>query len=149
MLSDPFLYLSLFFKTHRDEYYRRLQRVRTHGEWTEWLRYFLRSVQETSKQAVDSAREILDLFEADRQAIRDGAGRSSGSVLQVQEVMQRRPLVTITEATKRSGLTYATVRSALETMERLGLVHEVPDRPSRTFHYARYLAILERGTEPL
>ena len=149
VLSDPLLYLSLFFKTHRDEYYRRLQRVRTHGEWEEWLRYFLRGVQETSKQAVDSAREILDLFEADRQTIRDGAGRSASSVLQVQEVMQRRPLVTIAEATKRSALTYATVRSALETMERLGLAREVPDRPARTFHYARYLDILERGTEPL
>jgi Fic family protein len=149
VLSDPLLYLSLFFKTNRDEYYRRLQRVRTHGEWEEWLRYFLRGVQETSKQAVDSAREILALFERDRQTIRDGAGRSAGSVLQVQEVLQRRPLVSIAEATKRSALTYATVRSALETMERLGLVREVPGRPARTFHYARYLDILERGTEPL
>ncbi|MEO0560242.1 MAG: Fic family protein, partial [Bacteroidota bacterium] len=118
VLSDPLLYLSLFFKTHRSEYYERLQRVRTHGEWREWLQYFLRGVQETSKQAVDTARDILDLFERDRQVIRDGVGRSSGSVLQVQEVMQRRPLVTITEAASQSGLTYATVRSAMETLER-------------------------------
>ncbi|MDX1419613.1 MAG: Fic family protein [Rubricoccaceae bacterium] len=149
VLTDPLLYLSLFFKTHRAEYYERLQRVRTHGEWEAWLRYFLRGVQETSKQAVDTAREILELFEADRGRIREGAGRSAGSVLQVQEVMQRRPLVTIAEATKRSSLTYATVRSALETMEQLGLVREIPDRQVRTFHYARYLDILERGTEPL
>ena len=149
VLSDPLLYLSLFFKTNRSEYYERLQRVRTHGEWREWLRYFLRGVQETSKQAVDTARDILDLFDQDRQRIRDEAGRSRMSVLEVQEVMQRRPLVTIPEAVTRSGLTYATVRSALETMERLGLVREIPDRPVRTFHYARYLDILERGTEPL
>jgi len=51
--------------------------------------------------------------------------------------------------TLQSGLTYATVRSAMETMERLGLVNEIRDSPSRTFHYARYLDILERGTEPL
>lgn len=80
---------------------------------------------------------------------RDDAGRSSGSVLRVQEVLQRRPLTTIPEATKRSGPNYATARSALETMERLGLVRELPDRPAPTFHYARYLEILERGTEPL
>jgi Fic family protein len=149
VLSDPLLYLSLYFKTHRAEYYERLQRVRTHGEWEEWLRYFLRGVQETSKQAVDTAREILALFENDRDRIRAGAGRSAGSVLQVQEVLQRHPLVTIAEATRQSGLTYATVRSALETLERIDLVREVPDRPARTFHYARYLDILERGTEPL
>ena len=149
VLSDPLLYLSLFFKTTRDEYYERLQRVRTHGEWAEWLRYFLRGVQETSKQAVDTAHDILALFEADRQAIRGGAGRSAGSVLQVQEAMQRRPLVTIPEVARQSGLTYPTVRSAMETMVRLGVVREVEDRPARTFHYARYLDILERGTEPL
>ena len=149
VLSDPLLYLSLFFKTTRDEYYERLQRVRTHGEWAEWLRYFLRGVQETSKQAVDTTRDILALFEADRQAIREGAGRSAGSVLQVQEAMQRRPLVTIPEVARQSGLTYPTVRSAMETMVRLGVVREVEDRPARTFHYARYLDILERGTEPL
>ena len=149
VLSDPLLYLSLFFKTNRDEYYERLQRVRTHGEWMEWLRYFLRGVQETSKQAVDTARDILGLFEADRQTIRDRAGRSAGSVLQVQEAMQRRPLVTIPEAANRTGLTYATVRSAMERMVGLGVVRELEDRPTRTFHYSRYLDILERGTEPL
>ena len=149
VLSDPLLYLSLFFKTNRDEYYERLQRVRTHGEWTEWLRYFLRGVQETSKQAVDAARDILALFEADRQTIRDRAGRSAGSVLQVQEAMQRRPLVTIPEAADRTGLTYATVRSAMERMVGLGVVRELEGRPTRTFHYACYLDILERGTEPL
>ncbi|MEM6782267.1 MAG: Fic family protein [Bacteroidota bacterium] len=148
VLSDPLLYLSLFFKTHRDEYYERLQRVRTHGDWEGWLRYFLRGVQSTSKQAVDTARDLLALFEQDREHIRAEAGRSAGSVLQVQEVMQRRPLVTIAEAARQSGLNYATVRSALEALSQFGLVREVPDRPARTFHYARYLAILERGTEP-
>ncbi len=149
VLTDPLLYLSLFFKMHRDEYYERLQRVRTHGEWEEWLRFFLRGVQDTSKQAVDTAREILALFDTDRDRIREEAGRSSGSVLQVQEVMQRRPLITIPEAARTSGLTYATARSALEAMKHLGLVREIQDRPARTFHYGRYLEILERGTEPL
>ena len=149
VLSDPLLYLSLYFKTHRDEYYERLQRVRTHGEWGEWLRYFLRGVQETSKQAVDTARDILALFDSDRQAIRENAGRAAGSVLQVQEVMQRRPLLSITEATDRSSLTYPTVRSAMETMAGLGIVREVQGRSPRAFHYARYLDILEQGTEPL
>lgn len=82
----------------------------------------------------------------DRDLIRASAGRA-GSVLQVQEVLQRRSLVTIAEATRRSGLTYATVPSALESLEQLGLVREIPDRPARTFQ--RYLAILEQGTEPL
>lgn len=149
VLSDPLLYLSLYFKNTREEYYERLQRVRTHGEWEGWLRYFFRGVQETSKQAVDAAREILDLFEGDREKIRQHAGRSTGSALQVQEALQRMPLASIPDMVVRTGLTYATVRSALDMLQNLEIVREVPDRPKRTFLYTRYLDILDEGTEPL
>lgn len=150
VLSDPILYLSLYFKTHRDEYYERLQRVRTHGEWEEWLRFFLRGVQETSKGAVDTAREILDLFERDRRRIREAAGARASSVLRVHEAMQRRPLLTIGGAAARSGVSVPTAQKALERMARLGITREVTGgRYGMTFLYKPYMDILERGTEPL
>ena len=150
VLSDPMLYLSLYFKTHRDEYYERLQRVRTHGEWEEWLRFFLRGVQETSKGAVDTAREVLDLFERDRARVRAAAGGRASSVLRVHEAMQRRPLLTIRDAATRSGLSVPTAQKALEQMVAFGVVREVTGgRYGMTFLYERYMAILSRGTEPL
>lgn len=44
LLKQPLLYLSLFFKRHRSEYYRRLDRVRTGGDWEGWLDYLLDGV---------------------------------------------------------------------------------------------------------
>ena len=41
VLSEPLLYLSLYFKKHRDEYYRLLQEVRTDGDWEGWVRFLL------------------------------------------------------------------------------------------------------------
>ena len=78
VMSRPLLYLSLYLKRNRDEYYTRLQRVRTHGEWEEWLRFFLEGVNEVAASATDTTRRLLALVEADRQVIH-GLGRASGS----------------------------------------------------------------------
>ena len=40
-LRKPLLYLSLYLKTHRAEYYRLLQEVREQGAWEAWLAFFL------------------------------------------------------------------------------------------------------------
>jgi Fic family protein len=63
-LSQPLLYLSDFVERHRYDYYDLLQRVRTHGEWTPWLRYFLTGVEETARDAAQRARRLLELREA-------------------------------------------------------------------------------------
>ena len=68
-LSEPLLYLSLYFKTHRDAYYDWLQRVRETGDWEGWLEFFLSGVEETAEGAVSTAKRILGLFEADRARI--------------------------------------------------------------------------------
>ena len=150
VLSAPILYLSLYFKTYREEYYGHLQRVRTDGAWEEWLRFFLEGVQATSKQAVDTARDVLALFDRDRRRIEAEAGRAAGSALRVHEVLQRRPLVSIGDAADRVELSWPTVASAFERMEGLGVVREVTGKDrGRVYLYADYMDVLDRGTEPL
>ena len=150
VLADPILYLSLFFKTHRNEYYDRLQRVRTHGEWEAWLRFFLEGVQATSRQAVDTAREIRALFAQDRQRIEEQAGRAAGSILRVHELMQRHPLLTIPDAAAEINLSKRTVQTSLEWLEENGIVRETTGgQRYRRYVYERYMDILSQGTEPL
>ena len=45
LLREPLLYLSLYFKQHRMEYYRLLNHVRHTGDWEEWLTFFLEGVK--------------------------------------------------------------------------------------------------------
>jgi Fic family protein len=150
VLEEPLLYLSLFFKANRDEYYERLDRVRTHSEWEEWLRFFLRGVYETSQQAVGTAREVLALFASDRDDIKREAGRAAGSVLQVHEAMQRRPRLNVRIATRRTGLSEPTVRKSLDLLEALCIVREeTAGSYGRRYRYTQYLDLLEQGTEPL
>jgi len=59
LLTKPLLYLSLFFKRHREDYYRRLNAVRVEGDWEGWLDFFLDGVATIADEAVASARELF------------------------------------------------------------------------------------------
>jgi Fic family protein len=69
-LKDPMLYLSLYFKQRRKQYYNLLQAVRDRGDWEAWVEFFLTGVVETANEAVETARQLLTLFEEDRARIR-------------------------------------------------------------------------------
>ena len=149
VLKEPMLYLSLYFKLHRDEYYARLQAVRTDGDWEGWLRFFLEGVIETSEQAVETARELLGLFERDKRRI-EALGRPAASALRVHEHLQERPLGTVAGMSKHLGLSAPTVAKSLRHLEALGVVKEITGRRrSRTFAYDAYLQLLAQDTDPL
>src|SRR5882672_9277046 len=148
-LREPLLYLSLYFKAHRQRYYDLLQRVRTEGVWEEWIEFFLEGTETTARQAADTAVQILDLFESDRKKIR-AMGRKAASSLAVHEYLQAHPLTKIGPAAKDLKLSIPTVTSALETLTKLKVAKEsTGKRRDRLFAYPRYLSILSEGTEPL
>lgn len=149
VLRRPLLYLSLYLKTHRAEYYRLLQDVREHGAWEAWLTFFLDGVAETANQAFDAAIGIVGLFRADRLRITTESERA-GSALRVHELLQQHPYLTAGQAVERAGLTMPTINAALADLARLGIVEEVTGRRrGRVFGYRGYLAILSEGTDPL
>ncbi len=149
VLHKPLLYLSLYLKTHRADYYRLLQEVREHGNWEAWLDFFLAGVAETANQAFESATRIVDLFKEDRERITTESDRA-GSVLRIHDLFQQNPFLTSNQLVRETGLSAPTVNAALADLERMGLVEEVTGRRrGRVFSYRRYLAILSEGTDPL
>lgn len=145
-LTSPLLYLSLYLKTHRAEYYRLLQDVREHGAWREWLSFFLRGVEETATQAFTAATRIVQLFEEDRARITAESERA-GSALRVHAGLQRHPFSTTAQLVAATGLSDPTVNATLADLMRLGIVEEVTGRRrGRVFGYRQYVAILGEGT---
>jgi Fic family protein len=148
-LHEPILYLSLYFKTHRQAYYEHLMRVRSNGEWEAWLEFFLEGVKETSNQAVSAARRILALMSSDRKKI-EGLGRPAASVLRVHQYAQTRPIFSIAAAARTVEISFPTASSAVEHLQNVGIVREITGRQrDRVFAYGAYLDILNEGTEPL
>lgn len=149
VLRKPLLYLSLYLKTHRNDYYRLLQEVRERGAWEAWLDFFLAGVADTANQAFDAATRIVDLFKEDRERITAESDRA-GSALRVHDLFQQNPFLTANHLVERTGLSAPTVNAVLADLERLAIVDEVTGRKrGRVFGYRRYLAILGEGTEPM
>ncbi len=149
VLSQPLLYLSLYLKQHRDEYYRRLDAVRRDGDWEAWLDFFLEGVTETAQSAVDTAHRLLALFRDDTTRVQT-LGRAAANALRVFDALRARPLANLSTLAERTGASYPTVSRAIAALERLNIVREITGRKrERVFAYARYLDILNEGTEPL
>jgi Fic family protein len=148
-LKEPILYLSLFLKAHRQNYYELLDRVRATGDWEAWLDFFLGGVAETAEQAASAARRILALLDEDRRKI-EGLGRTSASVLRVFHHAQTSPIFSIGAVSEKTGISFPTVAAAVRHMRRLGLLREITGKQrKRLFVYEGYLAILSEGTEPI
>ena len=148
-LSEPILYLSLYFKSNRQVYYDLLTSVRASGNWETWIEFFLTGVKETSEQAIVSARRLIALLDADRKKI-EALGRPAASVLRVFHYAQTHPILSITPTAEKTGLTFPTVAAAIDHMQRLGILHEITGRQRhRLFAYRTYMDILNEGTEPL
>jgi len=149
VLREPLLYLSLYFKQNRSRYYELLDHVRSDGEWEEWVRSFATGVEETANSAVTTAQRLLEMSEVDRARVQ-GAGRISGSALQVHHALLSRPVNTIARLAADTGLSVPAVTDSLKAMEQLQLVREITGRKRhRVFSYVPYLEVLQQGMEPL
>lgn len=147
VLREPMLYLSLYFKTHRQRYYELLNEVRLTGDWEAWLDFFAEAVIVTAGQAVETARQLLDLANLDRERI-SGLGRAAASVRQIHRALLEHPVATASLLTEKTGISPATVNKALRHLEQLEIVRELTaGKRNRVFSYAKYLGIMSRGTE--
>lgn len=147
VLRSPVLYLSLYLKQNRQRYYELLDRVRTEGDWEAWLAFFLDGVAQTADQAVRSARRLTERFREDRERVQAG-GRKVGSALRVHRALTEHPLLSIGEASRRTGLSFPAASSGMGVLEDLGIAREITGRNrNRLYAYREVLAILDEGTE--
>lgn len=147
LLTQPLLYLSLFFKRHREDYYRRLNAVRVDGDWEGWLDFFLDGVATIADEAVTSARELFALVAADRARVLAQDGMSVVA-LRLFELLPRHPVVTVASVMKLVETTKPTAGRAIELLVAAGvLVETTGKKRDRSFVYRSYLDRLRVGTE--
>jgi Fic family protein len=151
-LRSPLLYLSLYFKEHRPEYYDLLTRVRTAGAWEDWVRFFLRGVQATAQDAQRTIQRMQQQLDEDRAALTalGKLGRSTQSALRLHAALAHQPIATSAELARRSGMPVSSVVRNAQRLIELGLLRELTGRQrGRIYSYHAYLAILNEGTDPL
>ena len=147
VLVEPMLYLSLYFKQHREVYYNLLTHVRETGDWETWLEFFLEGVIETAGAAVDTAHRLLTMLDTDRETL-ERQGRRVGSVLRVHEALANKVILSLTGIRKLTGLSFPAASAAMDILVEQGIAREFTGRRrARLFAYSEYLAILNEGAD--
>ena len=147
LLTKPLLYLSLFFKRHRNEYYRRLNAVRSDGNWEGWLDYFFDGVATIADEAVASARELFGLVTKDRARALEYDG-TSVATMRLFEALPSHPIISVAYAIEQLGVSKPTASRAVETLAKAGVLIEITGKKrDRVWAYQNYLDQLRIGTE--
>ena len=143
LISQPLLYLSLYFKEHRSYYYDLLNRVRTEGDWERWIDFFLEGVEQTALDAVSRACRLVALIQQDKARISQEGGRGANSMLRILDRLSHRPIESIKGIGTATGLSYPSIANALMRLEKMGIVREITGRQrNRLFSYDSYMKIL-------
>jgi Fic family protein len=147
VLKEPMLYLSLYFKTHRQRYYELLNQVRLTGDWETWLAFFADAVIHTATRAVETSQQLMKLSTEDGLRI-NGLKRISGSAHLIHKAMLERPIGSPNWIQEKTQLSPATVNACLRELEKLGIVKEITgQKRNRLYSYVEYIQIMNEGTE--
>jgi Fic family protein len=146
VLRYPLLYLSVFFRRHQAEYYRRLSRVRSDGDWEGWLDYFLDGVATVAKEGVALASGLFAQVSADRAKVLEES-TASVAALRLFELLPANPIITVNTAIRLLATTKPTAGKAVDTLVAAGVLEETTGRQrGREFAYRAYLEKLSSGS---
>ncbi len=136
-LARPLLYLSVFLKANRAEYYDRLTAVRERGHWEQWVQFFLRGISEAAQLATSTARGIVALRDTHR-ARHAGSARA----LQLIDALFEQPVVSVRRVEQIVGCANDTASRLVRRFVDDGLLLEVTGKGrNRLFEFAPYLAL--------
>jgi len=139
-LTRPLLYLSLYLKANRAEYYDRLTAIRQHGHWEPWLAFFLRGVSSTARAATRTAQEIVALRDSHRAAVARHA-----RALALLDALLRQPTVSVSRVAQLVACTFPTAAKLVQDFAQRGWLHEVTGYGrNRLWRYQPYLDLFHR-----
>ncbi|HEX4227847.1 MAG TPA: hypothetical protein VHZ07_04205 [Bryobacteraceae bacterium] len=125
-----------------------LTRVRTNGDWEQWLEFFPTGVRETANQAFETAKRILHLIDTDRKKI-EGLGRSAGSALRAFQIIRTHPIMSASALAKKLNVSFPTASAALDQLLNARIIREITGKERhRVFAYSQYLELLNEDTRP-
>lgn len=140
ILQKPVLYISHYFRRHRERYYALLQGTRDDGDWESWLKFFLTAVAEVSNEATETARRIVGLRERDRSTITEHFGYSAGNGLKVLERLYSRPIISVQDVVKLTKVSFTAANNLTRRFVKHGILAEITGQArNRQFRYGEYI----------
>ncbi len=141
LLKSPVLYMSLFLKTNRIEYYDRLSEVRIKGNYEQWIKFFLQGIITTCEDSISAIKQISDLIKADEAKI------ANESTFKVYGYFKEHPIADIRTVSTALNMPFTTATRAIKKLVDLKILNETTAKSrNRIFEYTHYIEILKSGT---
>ena len=148
IFNYPLIYLSLYFKENRQEYYALLMDVRFKGRYEEWIKFFLKGVTLMSKQAIKTITEISEVKEMCLKKIEKSSSRAKGNQLRLFSFIMKHPYFDSGDVTSNLQVSKPTASKLIQDFVAMGIVSSIDKEKQRyvTYRFDRYVDILEKGT---
>ncbi|MBU4487278.1 MAG: Fic family protein, partial [Candidatus Delongbacteria bacterium] len=124
ILKKPVLYLSDYFERNRMLYYDNLSIVREKSNITQWFKFFLVGIIETSKNGIETFDNILKLKNNVEAKVQSLGSRTAPS-LKVIEYLYSKPLIVARKVAELTGLSSPSAYKLINDLENLGILKEI------------------------
>jgi len=147
ILQYETLYISYYLKRHRSEYYDRLNAVRDSGHFEEWIKFFIRAVNESAIDAIDAIDSLVKLHNINTSRVKEIKGREGVTLNKVFRYIEHSPIINISNTSKELGMSYNAVSGAVNRLLVMQILSKISNQKrNRIFIYTDYLNILRKGT---
>lgn len=149
VLEFPILYLSEYFKRHRDTYFARLSGYHNKGEVEQWVRFFLEGVAQVAQEATVVSKQIIAIREKDMTTVHGLGGKQAPSAVKLLRGMYSQPIIDVATAEKITGLTRPAANQLIKKFIDLGLLKQTDESVTygRQFVYQEYLALFTNSDQ--
>lgn len=143
LLVKPSLYLSAFFEQHKSLYYDNLMRARTHNDLTQWLKFFLEGIRQTSESSIQTFKAIIALCaECERDILT--LGKKTKLAQTALHLLYSKPIVDGQDLAGGLSVNISTAFRLIDDLVRLGILHEATGfKRNRVFVFRKYVALFK------
>ena len=144
ILQKPILYLSDFFERNRNLYYDNLMVVREKNNLSQWFKFFLVGVIETSKNGIRTFDNILQLQKQVDAEIQKMGSRAI-KAKKVLDYLYNKPLINAEKVSEVTGVSMPSSYKLITDLEKIKVLKEITGgQRSRMYVFANYLNIFKK-----
>ena len=144
ILKRPILYLSDFFEKNRLLYYDNLMRVRTHNDITQWLKFFLTGVIETSQKGVETLNAIMQLKQMVEKQL-EALGKRGADARILLDYLYKKPIISPAETVILIHKTPQTAYNLIADLEKLEILKEITGaQRNKLYSFEPYISLFDK-----
>ncbi len=143
ILKKPILYLSDFLETHRRLYYENLMGVRDKNDLSQWFKFFLVGVIETSKKGIATFDSILQLqkkVEIKLQTL----GSRAANAQKILNYLYQRPSINAEKVSETAKISLPSAYKLIADLEKLEILKEITGgQRGRVYVFDSYIRLFQ------